>query len=484
MTTALRTARTTTCTAHGHRELTLQLATLPVGLESVLLDYFESAVAAGTTFTPDQTVQLGGAILRVCEREDGTLGLEERTLDPTPTWIEEVDRALLTIWRQREVVAGIGLLERITFASEDQTAMVADCVFGPGPIVMSRLGTPDAPADFSGWAIACSSDHDHGERTFVPLRALAAKLPVVVPFLALPMGASVHLAAGVPTIMVDGVLRGPGLPPPTVAPQAYPDHAYLGSFTLGPRTVIGDSRAEPPAVLRVSTTPGTWHAYLRTTRRGEHAALLAVHADHLTAANTAAKALGGDLAAACAPYFGAAKRELPADVAVFVALRGRHERAVAKEPAFVARWEGGPVTVSILDAVAWKAAPHPSTPTTDRGAGVVSAGCWAVTSTADNWSAYGVKLEGQAVVLRVRLSLSEGHQHLVDATTSAVGARLFAAATESGATSAPYARTTTYQVGDELTHPTFGVGRVQSVEGTRVVIAFTAGVKTLSHGAK
>ena len=80
----METFRTTTCAAHGHPEVTLVLARpLPLpGVASMLLGYFEDAVARGTTFAAGQTVQVGWALLRLCDRDDGTLGVQERELSP------------------------------------------------------------------------------------------------------------------------------------------------------------------------------------------------------------------------------------------------------------------------------------------------------------------------------------------------------------------------------------------------------------------
>jgi hypothetical protein len=184
----MQTFRTTTCAAHGHPEVTLQLARpLPLpGVERMLLGYFEDAVARGTRFAAGQTVRVGWALLRLVDRDDGTLGVEERELSPEVAWVEQVDRVLHDTWVQREIVASVGLEGEIAFPSQDQLVMVSPCAEEAGePVVMVRTAVDDAP-QFSGWSLACAQDHDHGEPAFVPLLAVAANNPGLVQLLALP----------------------------------------------------------------------------------------------------------------------------------------------------------------------------------------------------------------------------------------------------------------------------------------------------------
>src|SRR5512139_172773 len=137
--------RTTKCSAAGHREFTVQLAKPPpiAGLHEFLTDYFEGAVARGTKFLPNQTVQMGWSVLKLCDREDGTLGVQERELTPDVQWTEQVDRALVDMWLQREVVASVGLLDELTFPRQDEDAIVARCAIDSAQLVMTRLAKGD-----------------------------------------------------------------------------------------------------------------------------------------------------------------------------------------------------------------------------------------------------------------------------------------------------------------------------------------------------
>ena len=184
----MQTFRTTTCAAHGHPEVTLQVGRpLPIpNIERMLLGYFEGAVARGTKFLPGQTVRVGWATLRIVERDDGTLGVCERELSPEVEWVEQVDRALHDTWAQREIVASVGLLDEMAFPAQDELVMISPCAEEAGePVVMVRTAVEDLP-HFSGWSLQCAEDHDHGEPAFVPLLAIAANNPGLVQLLALP----------------------------------------------------------------------------------------------------------------------------------------------------------------------------------------------------------------------------------------------------------------------------------------------------------
>ncbi len=185
--------RTTKCTAAGHREFTLQLhrqSPIP-DLHQMLVNYFEAAVTRGTKFLPGQTVQIGWSLLRLCDRDDGTLGVQERELSPDVQWSESVDRALADVWLQKEIAASVGLLESLAFPRQDDQALVTECALSGTDLVLTRLDAADVPPDFSGWMLACFSEHDHGEHQQVPLLAVAAMQPGLVQLLALPHGTSV-----------------------------------------------------------------------------------------------------------------------------------------------------------------------------------------------------------------------------------------------------------------------------------------------------
>jgi hypothetical protein len=71
--------RTGTCADSGHPEFTLVFKDEPPTHNSVgwILDHFQNAVADGTRFVAGQPVGIGWRALRVIERDDGTVVVDE-----------------------------------------------------------------------------------------------------------------------------------------------------------------------------------------------------------------------------------------------------------------------------------------------------------------------------------------------------------------------------------------------------------------------
>lgn len=187
--------KTTRCAAHGHPEFTLRLArALPIpDIERVLLGYFEGAVARGTKFLPGQTVQFGWATLRLKQRDDGTLGVLEPDVGEAMAWAEHVDQALMDTWRQQEVARSLGLEHALDFPRQAQHAVVCTRALETAAFVLARTA-PEGPTD-SGWFIGCVDEthsHDVAEHlTVVPLIEVAANVPPLTQFFALPVGCDV-----------------------------------------------------------------------------------------------------------------------------------------------------------------------------------------------------------------------------------------------------------------------------------------------------
>lgn len=140
-----------------------------------VLDRFQNAVSDGTRFVAGQLVGIGWRALRVIERGDGTLGLEERVAEDV--WQEHVDQALGDLWWQVEAAAKLGLPEQTESVAEDHIAAVESCAFDASTLILYRAG-PDAPKH-GGWAIKCGDEHDHSDWSFMELFRLSAALPFV-----------------------------------------------------------------------------------------------------------------------------------------------------------------------------------------------------------------------------------------------------------------------------------------------------------------
>jgi hypothetical protein len=205
----MQTFRTTSCAKHGHREVTVQLAAkavIPKG-EELLLSYFEDSVANGTQFKPGQTIAIGGQILRIKARTDGTLGIEEPVVAPEEQWVEQIDRTVRDVMLQRYICDSVML--PLSYPQPRASCLMAACVEGTDKFMMMRVTLDGLPDHASGWSFVCTEKHDHGERTGLPLLALAALKPVAVKFLALPIHSVVLVMANQATVFHNGEQRTP-----------------------------------------------------------------------------------------------------------------------------------------------------------------------------------------------------------------------------------------------------------------------------------
>lgn len=188
---------------------------LPVpGLEQPLLRWFEAEEARGVRFSAGQTVQFGWSTLRLTQRADGSLGVLEPDLQHELKWLESVDQAAFQAWQQKEVLSSLDLVDRADFPRQALHAVVCERVFTAGALMLGRTEA-SAPTD-SGWFVGCTDEaHDHQHEaalTIAPLVELAARLPRLVPWFALPAGVDVLLpvaARARPRIFVDGEERAP-----------------------------------------------------------------------------------------------------------------------------------------------------------------------------------------------------------------------------------------------------------------------------------
>jgi hypothetical protein len=186
------TYKTSTCGHHGHPEFTVQFDQPCVpGGEQLLLSWFEDAVAEGTRFAAGNTLGMGGHSLRLVARPDGTLGVEEPVPSPEPRWVERIDRTVREVITQRYICDSVGLA--LTCPPPGSHCLVTDCSEHAQTLVLNRVVAPPDLPGFSGWLVSCAEEHDHSERSQLPLLALSALRPFSVQFLALPPESTVLL---------------------------------------------------------------------------------------------------------------------------------------------------------------------------------------------------------------------------------------------------------------------------------------------------
>ncbi len=201
------------CGQHGHPEVTLVFRERrPVPVERLLVSFFERRVESGTRFFPGQTVQVGSALFRLCERADGTLGVEERDASG---WVESCDSSLMNVWLQKEIAASLGLRDEIVFPRGDQLVFVCDWAYEAERWLFAR--SQPRNADDSGWFIGCMDiSHAHHEPSAIladDIFHVSQRLPFAAQFLALRPGCDVHVELDGkrlrPRVFVDGDRRLP-----------------------------------------------------------------------------------------------------------------------------------------------------------------------------------------------------------------------------------------------------------------------------------
>ncbi len=200
----MQTFRTSGCAKHGHREVTVQFNERPVipNGERLLISYFEDAVGKGTQFKPGQTIGIGGQMLRLTERADGTLGVEEPVPSPHEEWLEQIDRTVAEVMIQRYVCDSVKLA--LAYPQPGASCLVAECAQDADAFVMSRVAVDGMPDHASGWMLSCTEDHEHSDRMGLPLLALSALKHEAVKFLALPVNTVVLVTPDQATVFHAG----------------------------------------------------------------------------------------------------------------------------------------------------------------------------------------------------------------------------------------------------------------------------------------
>jgi hypothetical protein len=139
--------------------------------------------------------------------EEGVLSIfEPRAVSLPIEWHESVTPAIAHLRLHNDVAESVGLRESVDFASMRQSCFVCSRADQASSIFMERA-QPSSATD-SGWFIGCTDDnHDHQRDSEVILVSLfeAGNMDDrVIPYLALPAGASVDLGPSVPGIFYRG----------------------------------------------------------------------------------------------------------------------------------------------------------------------------------------------------------------------------------------------------------------------------------------
>jgi hypothetical protein len=203
---------------HGHREIRFLFSEpVPVPhLERLLLGYFENAVASGVKFEPGQRIDLGGSLLRMFDRGDGTLGVRDVGSDGEDIAPESVHRALMRTWCRQEVARSWELTP--SFPSPHHRAIVCSQLEASKHAVLLKHLEPTSPDD-SGWYIGCTDpNHSHDSEDnlgVVYLLQIGDRYPWLDQFFALPVGTDLIVEMN-QRVSVPALWRGEGEP---IAPK-------------------------------------------------------------------------------------------------------------------------------------------------------------------------------------------------------------------------------------------------------------------------
>ncbi|RJO73652.1 hypothetical protein D5S18_20960 [Nocardia panacis] len=146
----------------------------------------------GFRFTAGQTIQCGARTLRLIDRPDGFIGLQERL--PGNEWSEQVDNTLREQSRQRRFLRSMGAPDDwLQFPADHQQVRVGWCVNETTSALVFARAEEDGLSRFSGWTLTCDREHDHAAENARPIWELCESFPFLAQLLPLPPNLSVHI---------------------------------------------------------------------------------------------------------------------------------------------------------------------------------------------------------------------------------------------------------------------------------------------------
>lgn len=189
----MREFRTTKCRTYGKPEIVILLDEDSNLSPDWLISFFEKNVEDGHQFEAEQTVQIGWMITMLRASEDAQcLEVWEPRFDSMPIqWSRGVTNTLHHLILQQSVCQELGV--QPTYPSLRDAGVVAPS-FGDSEegFTMSR---DEGDGNDSGWVFA-PIGYSGSEGQFQSLFELSQRQPKVIPFLALPSGASVVIKQG------------------------------------------------------------------------------------------------------------------------------------------------------------------------------------------------------------------------------------------------------------------------------------------------
>jgi len=182
--------RTTGCQSLGHAEIAIFIDEKSGLSPDWLISFFESEVRNGAQFKENETVQIGWLLTSLRKSNDsGVLEVWEPEFDSFPVrWCRGVTNTLRHLTLQKSVCMELHV--EPCFPSMRQAGTISPRFLDvEGVFQMSREVTRESN---SGWVFS-SQDSTAGQLELRSLFDLSFHQPKIVPFLALPSGASVNV---------------------------------------------------------------------------------------------------------------------------------------------------------------------------------------------------------------------------------------------------------------------------------------------------
>lgn len=179
---------TTRCSEKHHPEVCLSVDEDSDLSPDWLLEYFTAEVTRGVRFEAGQTVQIGWILVQLNFADNGVLEIWEPDFDSFPIrWHRGANNVLRHMIIQRSICEALGC--EPLFPSLRHAGIISPRFSQSQEFTMSR----DQPVDSdSGWVFA-EVDYAGSEGEFRSLYQIALDNMRIIPFLALPMGASITI---------------------------------------------------------------------------------------------------------------------------------------------------------------------------------------------------------------------------------------------------------------------------------------------------
>jgi len=180
--------RTSGCERFDQKEIVLHLSDAAQMRPTWLLDFFTESVASGRRFQAEETVQIGWMITKLKENPEGDLEVWEPRFGPVPIeWVRGINKTFRHLILQKSVTESFH--QEPAFPSILQAGIVASSFWESKDSFFISRTIPKATT--SGWQFSKQKGNSSVEKLH-SLFEIASRVPLIIPFLAMPPGAHVE----------------------------------------------------------------------------------------------------------------------------------------------------------------------------------------------------------------------------------------------------------------------------------------------------